>query len=79
MLLKVVIHRNKVCQSLYSKDQAFESWRQVVEIILCACPQDLLQGETRQTVLFEILNDLLMKVFLFYGTRSFRLSLKFRF
>ena len=63
-LLKIVIQRNKVCQSLYSKHQAFDSWRQVVEIILCACPEDLLQGEIRQTVLFEIINDLFMKVIL---------------
>ncbi|XP_045195259.2 nuclear pore complex protein Nup205-like [Mercenaria mercenaria] len=61
-ILRMVIERNKVCQSLHSKHQAFDSWRQVTEIILTACPEDLLQGETRQTVLFELLQDLLMKV-----------------
>ena len=34
----------------------------MVEIILTACPADLLQGEARQNILFEILQDLLMKV-----------------
>jgi nuclear pore complex protein Nup205 len=58
----MVIERNKVCQSMHSKHQAFDSWRQVTEIILTACPEDLLQGETRQNVLFEMLQDLLMKV-----------------
>ena len=62
MILKTVIDRNKVCKSLHSKHQAFEGWRQVTEIVLTACPEDLLQGELRQTVLFEILQDLLIKV-----------------
>ena len=61
----MVIERNKVCQSMHSKHQVFDSWRQVTEIILSACPKDLLQGETRQNVLFEILQDLLMKVYIF--------------
>ncbi|XP_052238220.1 nuclear pore complex protein Nup205-like isoform X2 [Dreissena polymorpha] len=61
-ILRMVIERNKVCQSLFCKQQGFDSWRQVVEVILSACPADLLQGETRQTVLFEILQDLLKKV-----------------
>ena len=35
---------------------------QVIEIILTACPTDLLSGELRQNVLFEILQELLVKV-----------------
>ena len=66
MILKTVIDRNQVCRSLHSKHQAFEGWRQVTEIVLTSCPEDLLQGELRQTVLFEILQDLLMKVNLLY-------------
>ncbi|KAL4232887.1 hypothetical protein ACF0H5_007574 [Mactra antiquata] len=61
-ILRMVIERNKVCQGLYTKHQGFDSWRQVVEIILTACPTDLLQGEKRQTVLFELLQDLLVKL-----------------
>ena len=34
----------------------------MIEIILTACPADLLQGEARQNILFEVLQDLLMKV-----------------
>ena len=61
-ILKNMIERNIVCQCLHSKQHAFDAWRQVIEIILTACPVDLLQGEVRQTVLFEILQDLLIKV-----------------
>ena len=35
---------------------------QVIEIILTACPSDLLQGEARQNILFEVLQDLFIKV-----------------
>ena len=62
MILKTVVDKNLVCKSLHSKHQGFEGWRQVTEILLTACPEDLLQGELRQTILFEILQDLLIKV-----------------
>ena len=35
---------------------------QTIEIILTACPTDLLSGELRQNVLFEVLQELLVKV-----------------
>ena len=35
---------------------------QVIEIVLTACPSDLLTGELRQNVLFEVLQELLVKV-----------------
>ena len=33
-----------------------------MEVALTACPDDLLQGESRQNVIFEVLQDLLIKV-----------------
>ncbi|XP_052809828.1 nuclear pore complex protein Nup205-like [Mya arenaria] len=62
LVLRMVIERNRVCTSLHWKQVGFDAWRQVTEVVLSACPSDLLQGETRQTVLFEILQELLMKV-----------------
>ncbi|KAK2179080.1 hypothetical protein NP493_515g00009 [Ridgeia piscesae] len=57
-----VVERNSFRESIFCKRQAFEAWRQLVEIILTACPEDLLHGESRQNMLFEILQDLLLKV-----------------
>ncbi|XP_055955132.1 nuclear pore complex protein Nup205 [Patella vulgata] len=61
-ILGTVVLRNKVRGSLYTKRQSFEAWRQVAEVLLTACPEDVLNGETRQTVIFELLQDLLLKV-----------------
>ncbi len=62
-----VVERNACRESLAAKKRGFESWRQIVEIALTACPDDLLQGESRQNVIFELLQDLLLKVFLSYS------------
>ncbi len=57
-----VVERNACRESLAAKKRAFESWKQIVEVALTACPDDLLQGESRQNVIFELLQDLLIKV-----------------
>ncbi|ESP04618.1 hypothetical protein LOTGIDRAFT_237278 [Lottia gigantea] len=61
-ILATVVIRNKVRGNLYTKRQSFESWRQVAEVLLSACPEDVLNGETREIVIFELLQDLLLKV-----------------
>ncbi|XP_064596049.1 nuclear pore complex protein Nup205-like [Liolophura sinensis] len=61
-ILRTSLARNMVRENLHEKRQAFEAWRQVVEILLTSCPEDLLTGEARQNVLFELLQDLLKKV-----------------
>ncbi|KAK3096434.1 hypothetical protein FSP39_000076 [Pinctada imbricata] len=61
-ILQNVVLRNKVCQELSIKHQSFDAWRQVTEVLLNACPEDLLPGEIRQTILFELLQELLQKV-----------------
>ena len=57
-----MVERNACRESLASKKSGFEAWRQIVEVALTACPDDLLQGESRQNVIFEVLQDLLIKV-----------------
>ena len=57
-----MVERNQMRASVHAKRQALEAWRQVTEVILSACPLDLLHGEQRQTILFELLHDLLVKV-----------------
>ncbi|XP_061177614.1 nuclear pore complex protein Nup205-like isoform X2 [Saccostrea echinata] len=61
-ILQHVVLRNRIRQELYTKQQALEAWRQVTEVLLTACPEDLLTAEDRQTVLFELLQELQRKV-----------------
>ena len=53
---------NSVRESVYVKRAALEGWRQVVEVMLTACPEDLLPGDTRHNVILELLQRLLTKV-----------------
>ncbi|CAH1799487.1 unnamed protein product [Owenia fusiformis] len=61
-ILANVVQKNSVRESIHAKRQAFNALRQVIEIILNACPMDLISGEKRQLALFEITQDLLVKV-----------------
>ncbi|KAJ6656378.1 hypothetical protein lerEdw1_003881 [Lerista edwardsae] len=61
-ILQYVVERNKLLQCLYAKRHALESWRQLVEIILTACPQDLIQPEHRQLIIRDLLQDLHDKI-----------------
>uniref|UniRef100_A0A8C4M722 Nucleoporin 205 n=1 Tax=Equus asinus asinus TaxID=83772 RepID=A0A8C4M722_EQUAS len=61
-ILQYVVGRNKLLQCLHAKRHALESWRQLVEIILTACPQDLIQSEDRQLIIRDILQDVHDKI-----------------
>ncbi|KAH0510127.1 Nuclear pore complex protein Nup205 [Microtus ochrogaster] len=61
-ILQYVVGRNKLLQCLYAKRHALESWRHLVEIILTACPQELIQAEDRQLIIRDILQDVHDKV-----------------
>ncbi len=61
-ILHNVVLRNMVRESLHIKKEAFEAWRRVIEVALASCPADILPKDTRQTVISEILQDLLSKV-----------------
>ncbi|XP_064011085.1 nuclear pore complex protein Nup205 [Pogoniulus pusillus] len=61
-ILQYVVERNKLLQCLHAKKHALESWRQLVEIILTACPQDLIQVEDRQLIIRDLLQDLHDKI-----------------
>jgi hypothetical protein len=60
--LKNIVARNRVRQDLTIKQQSYDAWRQITEILLTSCPEDLMPREVRQTVLFELLHELLNKV-----------------
>ncbi|XP_010211210.1 PREDICTED: nuclear pore complex protein Nup205 [Tinamus guttatus] len=61
-ILQYVLQRNKLLQCLHAKRHALESWRQLVEIILTACPQDLIQAEDRQLIIRDLLQDVHDKI-----------------
>lgn len=73
-ILQYVVERNKLLQCLHAKRHALESWRQLVEIILTACPQDLIQAEDRQLIIRDLLQDVHDKVMLYWTST---LSLNF--
>ncbi|BFZ24882.1 hypothetical protein BsWGS_27921 [Bradybaena similaris] len=62
MILETVVEHNEARESLQRKKRSFEAWRHVVEVMLTSVPHDLLSGERRQAVLFELLQELLLKV-----------------
>lgn len=61
-ILHSVVLRNMMRESLHIKKESFEAWRRVVEVTLASCPADILPKDTRQTVIADILQDLLSKV-----------------
>ena len=61
-ILHNVVLRNMMRESLHIKKEAFEAWRRVIEVTLASCPTDILPRDTRQTVISEVLQDLLSKV-----------------
>ena len=44
----------------------FDAWRQVIEVVLIACPMEVLNASQRLALLFDLLQDLLLKVKLIY-------------
>lgn len=61
-VLQHVVERNKVLQWLHAKRHTLESWRQLVEIILTACPQDCIPGEDKQLIIRDLLQALHEKI-----------------
>ena len=77
--MNYALERNRYREGLYCKQQAFESWRQLIEVILASCPPELLNREVKQTMIFDVMRDLLVKVGLYfkiiclegYGSQNF--------
>lgn len=62
MILRVVVERNQLQRASHVAVELFESWRQLVEISLHAMLQDDIKRELKVAVLFELIQDLLIKV-----------------
>ncbi|XP_070580305.1 nuclear pore complex protein Nup205-like [Ptychodera flava] len=61
-VLKNVVARNFVRENMAAKKHSFDAWRQMTEVMLTACPFDILKPDTRQEFILELLQDLLRKV-----------------
>ncbi|KAG9466567.1 hypothetical protein GDO78_016409 [Eleutherodactylus coqui] len=61
-ILQYAVERNNMFQCLHAKRHVLDSWRQLVEVILTACPQDLIPAEQRQLIIRDLLQDLHDKI-----------------
>lgn len=61
-ILQNVVLRNMMRESLHIKKEAFEAWRRVIEVALASCPVEILPRDTRQTVIAEVLQDMLCRI-----------------
>ena len=62
LVLKHAVDRNLVRESFLAKTNAFDAWRQVVEVVFAVCPEDILSLNDKQTVLVSLLKELLLQV-----------------
>ena len=61
-LLSYVESRNHVNSHLNANYELFESWRQLVEVMLHCLVHSDMKKELKIAVLFELIQDLLLKV-----------------
>ncbi|XP_028813350.1 nuclear pore complex protein Nup205-like [Denticeps clupeoides] len=61
-ILTQVVERNRMRRSLSAKRHVLQSWRELVETILSACPTDLIPADQRQLIIRDLLLDLHDKV-----------------
>ncbi|GFS19080.1 nuclear pore complex protein Nup205-like, partial [Elysia marginata] len=61
-ILETVVEHNECRELLQRKRRALDGWRQILGVLLTSVPQDLLSGERRQALLFDLLQELLLKV-----------------
>ena len=62
VILETVVEHNECRELLQRKRRALDGWRQILGVLLTSVPQDLLAGERRQGLLFDLLHELLVKV-----------------
>lgn len=61
-ILRYAVEWNTVREDIHTRVSAFESWRQVAEILLTACPEDTVGSEQRRYVIVDLLNAIIKKV-----------------
>ena len=58
----MVVGRNRVLESNHGNSELFESWRQLVEVMLHSLGQVGVKQDLKVAVLFELIQDSLLKV-----------------
>ncbi|XP_033102050.1 nuclear pore complex protein Nup205-like isoform X2 [Anneissia japonica] len=61
-ILKNVVECNLTKEMAAAKRHSLDAWRHVVETLFVSCSQDLLPLELRETILLELIQELLTKV-----------------
>uniref|UniRef100_A0A8C5ESB0 Nucleoporin 205 n=1 Tax=Gouania willdenowi TaxID=441366 RepID=A0A8C5ESB0_GOUWI len=61
-ILQQVVERNRVRRSLSAKRHTLQSWRNLVETLLTACPTDVIPADDRQLIIRDLLLDLHDKI-----------------
>ncbi|KAL5475599.1 hypothetical protein EMCRGX_G025430 [Ephydatia muelleri] len=61
-ILETVVERNRCLEVAHAHSTLFKAWRQLVEVTLITLGQDLMPLEHKVLILFEILQELLLKV-----------------
>ncbi|XP_067951509.1 nuclear pore complex protein Nup205-like [Watersipora subatra] len=59
-ILSYAVAWNAVREDVHARLQAFDSWRQVAEMILCGCPEQAML-ESRRSVILDLLNAVINK------------------
>lgn len=61
-MLGVVVQRNQVQAAAHLAAEMLEAWRQIMEVTLHAMLEDGVKREMKLAVIFEVIQDLLLKV-----------------
>ncbi|PRD32161.1 UNVERIFIED_CONTAM: nuclear pore complex protein [Trichonephila clavipes] len=63
-VLEYAVSCNEARESVFAKRMLFEAWRQVTEVLLIACPLEMLGSEKKDQMVLEVSQELLAKMML---------------
>ncbi|GFS37681.1 nuclear pore complex protein Nup205 [Nephila pilipes] len=63
-VLEYAVSCNEARESVFAKRLLFEAWRQVTEVLLIACPLEMLGSEKKDQMVLEVSQELLAKMML---------------
>ncbi|GIY52226.1 nuclear pore complex protein Nup205 [Caerostris darwini] len=61
-VLEYAVSCNEARESVFAKRLLFDAWRQVTEVLLIACPLEILGSEKKDQMVLEVSQDLLTKI-----------------
>lgn len=60
--MEYAVSCNEARESVFAKRLLFDAWRQVTEVLLIACPLEMLGSEKKDQMVLEVSQELLTKV-----------------